>query len=588
MFRGMQWRVTAWFMLIIIIGMGALGAYLTVSVQNTQLANLKSDLRSEAVLIAAEALPYLQGTQDPAGLEALIEQLGGQTATRFTIIRKDGTVVADSDEDPAVMGSHANRPEVVEAIAGGTGEATRLSATVGEELVYIAVPIASGGTTLGVARVALPATRVDRYVGRAVTTIIIALAVIAVVVIVAAWLITRVMTRPVRELTVAARRLAAGDFEVPLAVSAPDESGQLARAFSEMAVQLRSTVAELTDDRARLTAILNNMADGIITTDEEGSITLANRAAGDLLGFRPDAGLPRPVIEAARDYELTEVLQRSLASRRPEEVQFESSATGRFVRAIAIGTEGASGALILLQDLTEVRALQTMRREIVGNISHDFRTPLAGIKAMVDTLQDGAIDNHDAAVDFLTRIEDEVNRLTQMVAELTELSRIETGRTDLEWSEVDLNTMVRESASQMAPQAERQQLTLTTDLADDLPVITADAERLRQVIINLLHNAVKFNKPGGSVTITTRAEDEAVTLAVADTGMGIPRRDLPRIFERFYMGDRSRTGQGSGMGLAIAKHIVEAHDGAIAVTSREGEGSTFTIRLPRPGAGHPE
>jgi len=330
------------------------------------------------------------------------------------------------------------------------------------------------------------------------------------------------------------------------------------------------------------------MADGIITTDEEGSITLANRAAGDLLGFRPDAGLPRPVIEAARDYELTEVLQRSLASRRPEEVQFESSATGRFVRAIAIGTEGASGALILLQDLTEVRALQTMRREIVGNISHDFRTPLAGIKAMVDTLQDGAIDDHDAAVDFLTRIEDEVNRLTQMVAELTELSRIETGRTDLEWSEVDLNTLVRESVSQMAPQAERQQLTLTTDLADDLPVITADAERLRQVIINLLHNAVKFNKPGGSVTITTRAEDEAVTLAVADTGMGIPRRDLPRIFERFYMGDRSRTGQGSGMGLAIAKHIVEAHDGAIAVTSREGEGSTFTIRLPRPGAGHPE
>jgi two-component system phosphate regulon sensor histidine kinase PhoR len=443
------------------------------------------------------------------------------------------------------------------------------------------VPITDGANVLGVARVALPATRVDRYVGSAVTTILVALAVIAVVVIVAAWLLTRVMTRPVRELTVVARRLAAGDFEVPLAVSAPDESGQLARAFSDMAAQLRATVAELTDDRARLTAILDNMADGIITTDEEGRITLANRAAGDLLGFLPDGGTARPVIETVRDYELTEVLQRSLASRRPEEVQFESSATGRFVRAIAIAGERPGGALILLQDLTEVRALQTMRREIVGNISHDFRTPLAGIKAMVDTLQDGAIDDHAAATDFLARIEDEVDRLTHMVAELTELSRIETGRTGLEWSQVDLNALVRESVTRMAPQAERQQITLSADLGGDVPPIVADAERLRQVIINLLHNAVKFNRPGGSVTVTTRAEDDAVTMAVADTGLGIARQDLPRIFERFYMGDRSRTGQGSGMGLAIAKHIVEAHDGAIDVTSTEGEGSTFTIRLPR-------
>jgi len=586
MFRGMQWRVTAWFMLIIIVGMGALGGYLTVSVRNVQLTNLKSDLRSEAVLMAAQALPYLDGTQDPAGLEALVKSLGTQTATRFTIIRRDGTVVADSDEDPALMSNHANRPEVVEAIAGGTGEATRLSATLGEQLIYIAVPVTSGDTTLGVARVALPSTRVDAYVGRSITTILIALAVIAVAVIVAAWLTTRYMTRPVRELTAAARRLAAGEFEVPLAQSAPDESGQLARAFNEMAVQLRSTVDELTEDRARLTAILDNMADGIITTDADGAITLANRAAGDLLGFRPERAARRPMIESVRDYELTEVLQRSLSSRRPEEIQFESSATGRFVRAIAIGGERSSGPLILLQDLTEVRALQTMRREIVGNISHDFRTPLAGIKAMVDTLQDGAIDDHDAALDFLTRIQDEVARLTHMVAELTELSRIETGRTGLEWSQVDLNALVRETLVQMAPQAERQQLTMTPDLAADLPAVPADAERLRQLIINLLHNAVKFNRPGGSITVTTRLEGDAVTLAVADTGLGIPRRDLPRIFERFYMGDRSRTGQGSGMGLAIAKHIVEAHGGSIAVTSTEGKGSTFIIRLPRsrPGA----
>ena len=314
-------------------------------------------------------------------------------------------------------------------------------------------------------------------------------------------------------------------------------------------------MAELTEDRARLTAILDNMADGIITTDDQANITLANRAAGDLLGFRPDRGTSRPVIETVRDYELTEVLQRSLASRRPEEVQFEASTTGRFVRAIAIAGERSGGALILLQDLTEVRALQTMRREIVGNISHDFRTPLAGIKAMVDTLQDGAIDDHEAAVDLLARIEDEVDRLTHMVAELTELSRIETGRTGLEWSEVDVNELLRESVTQMAPQAERQQVTLATDLGADVPSIIADAERLRQVIINLLHNAVKFNRPGGGITVSTRTEGEAVTIAVADTGIGIRRRDLPRIVEGVYRGEKSRAqdsgGESSGRGREL-------------------------------------
>ncbi len=282
MLRGMQWRVTAWTMLIVILGTGALGAFLTIAARNTQLTNVKTDLRSEAVLIAGQALPYLQGTQGPTGLESLVKQLGSQTDTRYTVIQKDGTVLADSAENPATMDNHATRPEVVEAIAGGTGEATRVSATGNVQILYIAVPITSGGNLLGVARAALPMTRIDSAVGRSVRTILIALAIIAAVVITAAWLITRVTVRPIRDLTAAAGRLAAGDFETPPAVSAPDEPGQLARAFSEMATKLKSTVAELTDDRARLTAILDNMADGIITTDEEANITLANRAAGDL------------------------------------------------------------------------------------------------------------------------------------------------------------------------------------------------------------------------------------------------------------------------------------------------------------------
>lgn len=582
MFRSIQWRVTIWFTLIVIIGMAVLGSFLTVSVRNRQVDNLRADLKSEAIIIAGVSLPYLRGSADIDELDIFVKQLGDETGVRFTIIRKDGTVLADSHEDPANMGSHADRPEVVGALASGIGEATRYSTTIGERLMYIAITVTDGGSTLGVARVALPVTRVESSVSGTITVIIVATVIVAFVAIVAAWLITRVITRPLRELTAASRELAEGAFDAGIPVSTTDETGQLARAFNEMVARLRQVVGTLSDDKTRLSAILDNMADGIITTDKEGNVDLVNQAAENLLGIGHKDITNRPLIEIVRDYELTDILKQSMVSGRPEEVQFESSSSGRFLRAIAMTITGehADGGLILLQDLTELRSLQTMRREIVGNISHDFRTPLAGIKAMVDTLQDGAVNDPAAARAFLSRIEGEVHRLTQMVAELTELSRIETGRTELERKPVNLNLLIEETITRMNPQAERNNLKVTTGLAPDLPAVSGDAGRLRQVITNLLDNAIKFSKSGGSVSAGTKVEDNYITVSISDTGRGIPAADIPRIFERFYKADKSRSSQGSGMGLAIAKHIVEAHGGTISVTSTEGKGSTFTIRLP--------
>jgi two-component system phosphate regulon sensor histidine kinase PhoR len=221
-----------------------------------------------------------------------------------------------------------------------------------------------------------------------------------------------------------------------------------------------------------------------------------------------------------------------------------------------------------------------MRREMVGNISHEFRTPLSGIKAMVETLQDGAVDDREAAKDFLSRIEAEVDRMTQLVGELTELSRIETGKAALEMKPVNLNSIVEEVMAQLKPQAERQNLTLETVLAADLTAISIDKERIRQVMVNLIHNAIKFNRPRGSIRTATRYSEGSVVVDVTDTGTGIAKDDLPHIFERFYKADKSRAGQGTGMGLAIAKHIVEAHGGKIWVQSDEGKGSTFSFSLP--------
>jgi two-component system phosphate regulon sensor histidine kinase PhoR len=222
-----------------------------------------------------------------------------------------------------------------------------------------------------------------------------------------------------------------------------------------------------------------------------------------------------------------------------------------------------------------------MRRDMVGNISHELRTPIASIKAMVETLQNAAIDDKEASRDFLSRIEGEADRLTQMVAELTQLSRIETGRAELRMESVNLNTLIDDVLVEISPLVEKQQIALFKELATDLPSIQADKDRIRQTIINLVHNAIKFNKPAGRVTISTGYDSKSVTVNVADTGIGISKEDLPHVFERFYKADKARTGGGSGLGLAIAKHTVQAHSGDIHAQSEEGKGSTFTFSLPR-------
>ena len=582
MFRSIQWRITIWFVLLVIVSMAALGVYLTNSARTSELNNLRSELENEAMITAEASLSSFGEQNEIGNLDVLAKKLGEQIGARITIIALDGIVLGDSNEDPTTMENHATRPEVKDALASGLGVSTRYSTTLGEKMMYVAVPIIDNDKVLGIARVALPLTQVQGSVNRVIISIVVAMAITAVLVILAAWLIARMTTRPIRELTRASQKIASGEFGHRISMGTKDESGQLAHAFNEMSVNLKRLVETISEDRARLTSILDNMADGVILTDIEGNIILTNKAAQRLFGIRGENAKAKPLIEVVREHELNDILKSCLETGREQIAQFDSGTSNKFLRAIAIliDRERQGGALVLVQDLTELKGLQTMRRELVGNISHEFRTPLAGIKAMVETLQGGAIDDQTAASDFLGRIEAEVDRLAQLVAELTELSRIETGRVELELEPVNLNLLVEEVITQLKPQAERQGLSLKNELAADLPLVQAHKERIRQVIVNLMHNAIKFNRPGGSVSAATKRFEDTVVIEISDTGTGIANDDLPRIFERFYKADRSRAGQGTGMGLAIAKHIVEAHGGEIRAQSEERKGSTFSFSLP--------
>lgn len=409
-------------------------------------------------------------------------------------------------------------------------------------------------------------------------------------------------TRPLRELIDVVRRMAGGDWDARIFSTSQDEVGRLVSAFNRVAEEMQAQVAAHDEERGRLQAVLAAMTDGILIVNEDGQVQLVNVAAARLLGVSPANTLDRPFAQVARDHRLIHLWQRCRERNDEASDTFDSLTDNRTLRAIITPIRQITppGYLVIVQDLTELRRLERTRREFVSNISHELRTPLASLRALADTLRDGALEDPPAARRFLDRIDGEVDALTQMVAELLELSRIESGRVPIRLRSAALSAVILPALERLTPQFDRAGLTLDVEIPADLPPALADMERVQQVITNLVHNALKFTPSGGQVRVTARLSDEKpdwqpgynletppastadrmLLVQVRDTGVGIPAHDLPRIFERFYKADRARSGGGTGLGLAIAKHIVQAHGGRISAASREGEGSTFSFTLP--------
>ena len=345
-----------------------------------------------------------------------------------------------------------------------------------------------------------------------------------------------------------------------------------------MALALRVRTSVVDAERARLAAVLDRMTDGVLIADSNGMIQFANPAVESLFETRQAVG--RRVVEVLRQYQLVEAWQRSRETGEPQEESVELPARRRFLQLVVLPDRQTGGSLLLVQDLTRVRRLETVRRDFISNVSHELRTPLASLKALTETLRDGALEDPKAAQRFLGRIETEVDALTQMATELLELSRIESGQVPLQRKAVPAAALLLSAADRMRAQVERAGLVLRLDTAQDMTEVSADPPRLEQVLVNLIHNAVKFTAPGGEVVLAAQTEGEFVRFSVRDTGVGIPTDDLERIFERFYKADRARSGGGTGLGLSISRHLVEAHGGRIWAESTEGEGSTFYFTIP--------
>ena len=509
-------------------------------------------------------------------LDALVYRLGHETGRRVTVIDSAGHVIADSDFPHDQLGgleNHATRPEFVAALHGATGTDLRKSVTTGRWELKVAMPVPGGA-----ARVSTPLPQVDTVVGGAQNAVLLGGFLALVVGAVLAFGFARSVARPLLRLREAAQAFAHGTSSV-IDARGRDEVGDLARSLRSLQENLSRRMWDLERERAEMTALISSMVEGVIAMDASGAVTSLNPAARELLKLGQDAPAPR-ALELFRQRAAHDLVERSLAggTTAGHEVELDDRTVLLSAHALPAG-----GAVLVLHDITGLKRLENVRRDFVANVSHELKTPLTVIRGYAETLL-GEDAPPDVRRSFLEKVLSNAQRMQQLVDDLLDLSRIESGAWAPRLQFLQLEPLVQEIWASLKPRADAQRLAFRAEIAPDAGAVHADAAGARQILLNVLDNAVRYTPPGGQVTVRSSRSPEGVTVEIGDTGVGIGSEHLPRIFERFYRVDaaRSRELGGTGLGLAIVKHLVEAHGGRVAAESALGVGTTIRVLFPAP------
>ena len=578
----LRWRTASVYVILLGLLMAALGLYLSFQVSQWYLERVAMTAVAQTERFAQNRDFHDAWQQGAASVQRQLQGWLALADVHATAIGVDGIVVADSHTNVASMERLGDLPEVRAALTTGIGRSNRYDAILGGQALVVVVPVRQGDHLLGLLRVAYPSFNPQNNLAQ--LRIIIFSAVLLTTLIIAALILlqTERTAHSLRRLTQTAERITTGDLGARTLSLSGGEIGQFVRAFNRMAEKLQNQMTKRAREKDRLHTVLHVMTDGVLIVNRHGRVRLLNPAAAQILKSTQERALKRTFVQAVRDHRIVEVFLRCQQSGREETALLELD-RDRFLRMIVTPFLRGDdrGYLVVMQDLTRLHQLQTVRQDFISNISHELRTPIASLRALVETLSDGALDDHVAAHRFLRHMEVEVDALSQMVQELLDLARIESGKAPLQVAAAPPLDLLRHSTERLQMQAMRAQVALQIDTPPELPAVHVDANRVEQVITNLIHNAIKFTLPGGEIRLSACInEEKSVTIKVTDTGVGIAPDDIPRIFERFYKADRARSGGGTGLGLAIAKHIVQAHGGRIWVESRLGKGSTFCFTLP--------
>jgi two-component system, OmpR family, phosphate regulon sensor histidine kinase PhoR len=547
--------------------------------------------------ILARVLPW---QESPGSLDAACRALANELQVRITVIAQDGTVIGDSDEAATDLENHGSRPEVIEALSRGTGSAVRYSTSVKHDLFYRAY-FQTDGARQRVVRVAVSFAEVENVTASLARTLLAGVLLCSLLGLAVAYFFSRRISNRINRLAEFPKSVAEGRFGQPvLPRIGDDELDVLEQNLRDMSLKIRDNINELRSEKEKLDSILRCMVEGLVVIDPKGRVLLINEQAKAMFAVTDEQIRDGSFVEISRSPEMRACLREVLTFDFSKETYSKRiSVEDRWFRVNAVslrnGTERPSGSILVFHDITEIQRLETVRSDFVANVSHELRTPLTAIRGYVETLLHNPPTEPEDARQFLTIIARHSERLSRLTEDLLTLSDLESGARKMTLKPVEAGHLIQRVLEVFWDRAAKKNVTLSYAVPTELPMILGDSDRLQQLFINLVDNAVKYNSPGGSVTITGRHVDSGahaeVEIAVIDTGAGISEKDLPRLTERFYRVDKARSREmgGTGLGLAIVKHIVQAHGGELKIESALNKGTTVRVFLPAVAAEkHPD
>ena len=586
--KRLLWQLFPSYLLITLIALAAVSGFASRTLRQFFLDHIAEDLHARARLIEPLVVEHLSPLQRHA-LEQVCKKVGETSGTRITVVLPSGRVAGDSQESPAQMDNHGNRPEILQAAEAGHGMSVRKSATLDKDMMYVAVAVRQPDGLAAYVRTSLPLTDIDARIRSIQIRLILVGIVVAVLAAILSLLVSRRITRPVEQMRQGAERFAEGSLAHRLPMPGSEELAALAATLNRMATQLDSRIQTISRQRSELETVLSSMSEAVVAVDMDERIISMNPAAVALFGAGAAEKQGRPIQEVVRNPELQRFVENALAGEHPQDGDIRLyHGAERILWTHTTPLRGASdrqvGVLLVMNDVTELRRLESLRKDFVANVSHEIKTPLTAIKGFVETLEQGGMEDPDEAKRFLSIISRHVDRLSAIVEDLLKLSRIE--REDeakkFRLTEALLEPILRSAAALFQDRADAKQVRIEVACEPDLRA-AVESSLIEQAVVNLLDNAVKYTGEKGKIRVDAAAEDDTVRIRVADDGIGIAKEHLPRLFERFYRVDkaRSRNLGGTGLGLSIVKHIAQAHGGTVTVESTPNRGSTFQIHLPR-------
>ncbi|URN94495.1 MAG: cell wall metabolism sensor histidine kinase WalK [Candidatus Pristimantibacillus lignocellulolyticus] len=580
---------------IIIISMVALsvvasGLLMLNTFKENHIQVLEETLEREMRLIAAQ-MDWVSGDNEDVinyytNQATMLQEL---MDSRVTFIKSDGTVLGDSSFKATEMDNHSSREEIIGALESGIGKSIRASDTLHKSMLYVAIPITNDIIDdTYVIRLAMSLDEVEQSINSLTMVLIVGLIILFVIAALTSYRIALSLTKPLEKITQVAKRIKNMDYRARVEGIKQDEIGELGNAINAMAESLQIQMARIRQNENHLQSVLSNMINGVVMMDANGLILIMNERAENILGVSARKLIGKPYSDIKQQYELSQLIVEGYDTKEfiHEEITFyypeERLLELNLVPIYHGNSSDFGGILLVLQDVSAIRRLERMRSEFVANVSHELKTPIAAVKGFAETLLGGAVKDEETTRSFLQIIYDESERLNRLIGDILELSKIESRRAPLMLTPVDINEFMCNTIAILEVSAIRKNIHVNMTSPEEF-YMEADEDRLRQILVNLLSNAINYTPEGGTINIViSETKEENILISISDTGIGIPEKDLPRIFERFYRVDkaRSRISGGTGLGLSIVKHLVELHKGTISVSSTVGVGTKFTIELP--------